>query len=148
MESICGVFDCSQCEAEEACGGCRASCGRPFGGQCIAAETITAGGREAYDRLQKELTEAFNALGIPGLKVEGLNLLSGSYVNLSYPLPSGQTVQFLKDKDIYLGSQIEVPGQERCYGIVTDGSFLLVCSYGCGGSAPEIVCYKKLVTET
>ena len=64
-ESICGVFDCSQCEAEEACGGCRASCGRPFGGQCIAAETIKAGGREAYDRLQKELTEAFNALGIP-----------------------------------------------------------------------------------
>ena len=55
MESICGVFDCSQCEAEEACGGCRASCGRPFGGQCIAAETIKAGGREAYDRLQKEL---------------------------------------------------------------------------------------------
>lgn len=148
MGSFCGMFGCSQCEAKEKCGGCRATGGHPFGGQCIAAETVKSGGKGAYDQLQKELATAFNALGIPGLEVEGLNLLSGSYVNLAYPLPGGQTAQFLKDQDIYLGNQIEVPEQERCYGVVTDGTFLLVSSYGEGGSDPEIVCYKKLFTET
>ena len=129
-----------------------ADAGQPAGilsaGSVSRPKPSNSGGKGAYDQLQKKLAAAFNALGIPGLEVKGLNLLSGSYVNLAYPLPSGQTAQFLKDQDIYLGNQIEVPGQERCFGVVTDGTFLLVSSYGEGGSDPEIVCYKKLFTET
>ena len=50
------------------------------------------------------MIEEINALGISGLTVNDLNLLTGAYVNLEYPLSNGTTVKFLKDKDIYLGN--------------------------------------------
>ena len=49
-----------------------------------------------------------------------LNLLTGSYVNLPYPLANGSTVQFLKDNDIYLGNQVEQADSDRCYGVVAN----------------------------
>ena len=64
-------------------------------------------------------------------------------VNLAYPLPGGQAAQFLQDNRVYWGNQIEVPGSERCYGVVADETFLLVCRYGCEGRDPELVLYKK-----
>ena len=48
-----------------------------------------------------------------------------------------------RDSKVYLGAQIERPGQERCYGVVADENYLLVCEYGCNGADPEIVCYKR-----
>ena len=87
--------------------------------------------------------EEINALGIDGLTVDDLNLLTGAYVNLEYPLFNGTTVQFLNDKDIYLGNQIERPDSERCYGVVADERFILVCEYGCDGAEPEIMLYKR-----
>ena len=72
-----------------------------------------------------------------------LNLLTGSYVNLPYPLANGSTVQFLKDSDIYLGNQVEQADSDRCYGVVANEDFILICEYGCGGSDPEIVLYKR-----
>lgn len=72
-----------------------------------------------------------------------LNLLNGFYVNLAYPLANGQSVKLLKDDYVYLGNQVEVPGNDRCYGLVADEQYLLVCTYGCGGSDPQIVLYKK-----
>ncbi len=93
--------------------------------------------------LKEILIEEFNALGIKGLHVDDLNLLHGDYVNLEYPLPNGTSVKLLSDDQVYLGNQIEIPGSDRCYGIVADESCLLVCEYGCGGSEPEIVLYKR-----
>ena len=84
-----------------------------------------------------------NALGITGLAVIDLNLLTGSYVNLPYPLPGGPAVRFLKDNDIYLGNQVERSGSERCYSVVANEDFILVCEYGCNGSDPEIVLFKR-----
>lgn len=69
--------------------------------------------------------------------------LNGFYVNLEYPLPNGQSVKLLEDNKVYLGNQIEIQGSGRCYGIVADEKYLLVCEYGCEGADPQIVVYKR-----
>ena len=93
--------------------------------------------------LKTKIIEEFNSLGIEGLYLTDLNLLSGSYINLEYTLPNGQKVKLLEDDKMYLGNQVEVEGKERCYGVVADENYLLVCEYGCNGSDPEIVIYKR-----
>ena len=60
-----------------------------------------------------------------------------------YPLPNGQSVRLLEDNNVYLGNQIEMPGSGRCYGVVADEAYLLVCEYGCNGEKPQIILYKK-----
>ena len=117
--------------------------GRPFGGSCVAAECIKRGGPQEFKCAKEELIEEFNALGIKGLHVKDLNLLNGFYVNLEYPLPNGLSVRLLEDSKVYWGNQIEIPGSERCMGIVADEAWLLVCEYGCGGAEPQIILYKK-----
>ena len=82
MKSICGADCCSQCGRREECGGCQKTDGHPFGGSCIAAEYIKREGADAFLEFKKNLIREFNALGIPGLHVEDLNLLIGSFVNL------------------------------------------------------------------
>lgn len=82
MKSICGADCCSQCGRREECGGCQKTDGHPFGGSCIAAEYIKREGTDAFEEFKKNLIREFNALGIPGLHVEDLNLLIGSFVNL------------------------------------------------------------------
>jgi len=93
--------------------------------------------------LKPVLIEEFNSLGIKGLHLSDLNLLSGSYINLEYTLPNGQKVKLLEDDKMYLGNEIEIEGKERCYGVAADENYLLVCEYGCNGSDPEIIVYKK-----
>ena len=99
----------------------------------------------AFEALKKQLVEEINALGVPGLpKVERLNALVGSYVNLAYPLPGGAAVKFLDDRTTYLGTQLEPEdGGERCFGVLANVDFILVCTYGCEGSDPELLLYKK-----
>lgn len=143
MASICGTDCCENCAQRKTCGGCEQTNGRPFGGSCTAAEAVRRAGPEELLRQKQELIAEFNALALPGLQVNDLNLLNGSYVNLAYPLPGGQAAQFLQDNRVYWGNQIEVPGSERCYGVVADETFLLVCRYGCKGRDPELVLYKK-----
>ncbi len=103
------------------------------------------GGGEKFEELKKQLIDEFNALHIEGMpKVEKLNALVGSYVNLEYRLPNGRMVKFLDDNATYLGNQLECEfGGDRCFGILANMDFLLVCTYGCGGSDPELVLYKK-----
>lgn len=142
MLSICGA-DCASCTQRDTCGGCSRTNGHPFGGECIAANRILRDGPEAFQHWKQELIREINALGISCLHVERLDLLNGFYVNLEYPLPNGQRVKLLEDGKIYLGSQVEIPGNERCYGLIVDEDFLLVCEYGCGGADPEIVLFKR-----
>jgi hypothetical protein len=49
----------------------------------------------------------------------------------------------LDDNDIYLGNQVEQADSDRCYGIVANEDFILICEYGCNGSDPDIVLYKR-----
>lgn len=102
--------------------------------------------KEKFEEFKTKIIYEFNTLlhieGLP--KVENLNVLSGSFVNLEYRLPNGQTVKFLNDNATYLGSQLECKlGKNRCFGIVANMDFLLVCSYEENGENPELVVYKK-----
>ena len=137
MKTYCGYNCCKDCDRLKECGGCEKCKGHPFGGSCVAERN------KDFSSLKRTIIEEINALGIEGLTLSDLNLLTGSYVNLSYPLPNGSIVQFLNDKDIYFGNQIERMNSKRCYGVVANEDFILVCEYGCGGSDPEIVLYKR-----
>ncbi|MBQ9384834.1 MAG: helix-turn-helix domain-containing protein [Ruminiclostridium sp.] len=101
------------------------------------------GGR--LDEFKQKLIGEINALNIEGMpKVERLNALVGSYINLAYRLPNGSTVKFLDDNATYLGDQLECEfGCGRCFGVAANMEFILVCTYGENGSDPELVIYKK-----
>ena len=103
------------------------------------------GGGEKFEELKKTLIDEFNALHIDGMpKVEKLNALVGSFVNLEYRLPNGRSVKFLDDGATYLGNQLESEfGSDRCFGILANMDFLLVAAYDEGGKNPELILYKK-----
>ncbi len=103
------------------------------------------GGDEGFERFQQQLIAEFNALGIDGMpEVTELNVLTGSYINLEYTLPSGEKVKLLNDNATYLGNQLPcLYGGSRCFGLAANMQFLLVCTYGPLGEDPELVVYKK-----
>lgn len=144
MRGLCGA-DCSACTLRSECRGCGETCGKPFGGRCVAAEYIRFGGREAYDAFRAELLAEINdclrQAGLP--EAAGLCELAGRDVNLAYRLPSGECVKFLDDRDVYLGTQLSLPGAGVCYGVVAGTGFILVSSYSVDGSLPELVLYKQ-----
>ena len=143
MNTICGI-DCSGCSRKDSCKGCAETDGHPWGGNCVAAECFKIGGKKYFDDFKGELIKEFNALEIPDMpKLTELCQLCGSFVNLEYNLPSGQKVKLLNDNNIYLGYQLEKQDGKRCYGLIADSHFLLVCEYGCNGADPEIIIFKK-----
>ena len=98
-----------------------------------------------FEAFKAQLTEEINALHIDGMpRVEKLNALVGKYVNLAYRLPGGESVKFLDDQTTYLGTQLESEyGGERCFGVLANMDFILVCTYEGEGANPELVLYKK-----
>lgn len=106
-------------------------------------ETLGDGGR--FEEFKKELMKEINDLHIEGMpRLEKLNALVGKYVNLEYRLPNGQNVRFLNDQKTYLGNQLESEfGGERCFGVIADMDFFLVCTYEKDGVNPELVVYRK-----
>ena len=97
-----------------------------------------------FEQFKQQLIDEINALGIEGMpKVESLNALVGSYVNLEYRLPSGAKVKFLDDATTYLGNQLECEfGGDRCFGVLANMDFILVCTYEAEGANPELVMYR------
>lgn len=144
MSTYCGA-NCEDCPSKENCKGCRETCGSPFGGRCVAAEYIKLGGLKAYQQFKQELQGEINTLltaqGISA--IDDLFELVGEYVNLEYPMPSGEKVKLLNDKNIYPGAQIEFADLGICYGVVADTNFILICSYSVNGSEPELIVYQK-----
>ena len=98
-----------------------------------------------FEAFKQKLIEEINDLRIEGMpKVEKLNALVGAYVNLEYPLSNGARVKFLDDQTTYLGNQLEPEfGGDRCFGVLANMDFILVCTYGKDGADPELVLYKK-----
>ena len=98
-----------------------------------------------FEEFKQKLISEINDLHIEGMpKLDKLNALVGSYVNLAYPLPSGAKVKFLNDGTTYLGNQLESElGGDRCFGVLANMDFILICTYGCEGADPELVLYKK-----
>ena len=101
------------------------------------------GDKDKFEEIKAQLISEFNTLlHIEGLtKVKDLNVLPGEFVNLEYTLPNGEKVKFLDDNATYLGNQLE--GESKCYGIVANMDFLLVCTYEENGENPELVMYRK-----
>ena len=98
-----------------------------------------------FEQFKQQLIKEINDLRVEGMpKVERLNALVGSYVNLSYPLPSGVSVKLLDDNTTYLGNQLESEfGGERCFGVLANMDFILIFSYEEDGKNPELLIYKK-----
>ena len=103
------------------------------------------GGEEKFNEFKAQLIDEVNDLHIEGMpKVESLNALVGGYVNLEYTFPNGKSIKFLDDGATYLGTQLECElGGDRCFGIVANMDFILVCTYEEQGANPELVIYKK-----
>ena len=103
------------------------------------------GNDQQFEEFKRGLIRELNDLHVEGMpKVETLNFLMGSYINLEYTLPSGETVRFLDDRATYLGTQLECEfGGDRCFGVAANMDFLLVCTYEENGKNPELVIYKK-----
>lgn len=145
-KTICGA-DCAQCPSREACKGCAETGGCPFGKQCFLAAYIRRFGREKLAALQQTIMEEVNGLSIPEMKpVEALYPMRGSFVNLPYRLPNGQTAHLLDDDEIYLCSQVEA-SSGKYYGVAAGLDFLLVSQYGENGAEPELVLLKRKKLE-
>ena len=149
MESICGA-NCNDCGygKNNNCKGCKETNGCPFGKQCFIAKYILTGGKENYELFKKQLVDEINNLNIEGMpKIDDLNPLNGSFVNLSYPMPNGESFKLLYDDDIYLGNQVESEFNDgeiiRCFGILANMDFILISEYGVNGDNPELILYKK-----
>lgn len=106
---------------------------------------VQIGGEDAFTAFKAQLMEELNDLQIDGMPpVEELNALPGSFVNVAYRLPSGHCVPFLDDNATYLGNQLPcLFDNSRCFGVVANMDFLLVCTYEENGVNPELILYKK-----
>ena len=106
---------------------------------------VQIGGEDAIAAFKAQLIEEINALQVEGMApVEELNALPGSFVNVAYRLPGGQCVPFLDDDATYLGNQLPcLFDDSRCFGIVANMEFILVCTYEENGANPELLIYKK-----
>lgn len=92
-----------KCELNCECKGCLRTDGRPFGEKCIVAGCCQKG-ETALKELKENLIAAFQGLHIQDMEeVTDLNALKGSFVNIEYHLPNGETVKFWNDNRIYLG---------------------------------------------
>ncbi|MBQ9420968.1 MAG: helix-turn-helix domain-containing protein [Lachnospiraceae bacterium] len=98
-----------------------------------------------FEDFKQKLIDEINELHIEGMpRVEKLNALVGKYVNLAYRLPGGVSAKFLDDNTTYLGTQLEAEyGGDRCFGVLANMDFILICTYGAEASDPELVLYKK-----
>lgn len=140
MNPICQTDCCLSCPRKDACPGCAETNGHPFGGNCYAAEAIKRG--KSLAAIKAALCDEINALAIPGVTVSELYLLSGAYVNLLYPLPSGEKAKLLRDENVYLGTQIERP-DGRYVGVIADEDVLILSAYSLGGADSELLLYRK-----
>lgn len=145
-KSICGA-DCDACQTKATCKGCVETKGCPFDKQCFVGKYILVGGKENYRAFKQGIIDEVNALNVAGMeKVTELYPLVGNFVNLSYELPNGALVKFLKDDEVYLGTQVKNlfdDSGKTCYGVVAREGFIIVCEYGEGCQNPEIVLFKR-----
>ena len=91
--------------------------------------------------LKKVFIEEVNALGIPGLHVDNLYVLQGSFVNQAYTINNNE-VKLLDDNATYWGNQT-VKDDARCYGIACCEQYILVSEYGKDGADAELVMLKR-----
>ena len=93
----------------------------------------------------KFLLEKIKNSGIKDLeKINTLNLLDGSYLNLECRLPNGKTGKILDDNKKYYANQIDIEGSDKCFGVAADDNMISVFRYGCNGDDAELILWKKI----
>lgn len=96
------------------------------------------------DMKERLLTE-IKKLGIKEFgKLNTLNLLDGSYLNLEIELPNGVKAKLLDDNKKYYANQIDIEGSDKCYGVAADENFIVVYKYGCDGADAELILIKRI----
>ncbi len=94
---------------------------------------------------EQKILARLHTLGIPELlEIKTLNRLNGDYINLLCELPNGQSSKILDDECTYFANQIDKKGDDRCYGIASDGEQLAVYEYGCGGKDAKLIAWVRL----
>ena len=148
MIGLCGA-ECNGCEmlVNKKCIGCKESNGCPFGKKCWIYNYIEIGNKDSFNELKKKLINEINSLNIDGMpKIDELYALHGSFVNLEYNI-SNNKIKFLKDDEIYLGTQVECLFNDndvkRCFGIACNMDFIIISEYGEDGINPELILFKK-----
>ncbi len=111
------------------------------GGSLPTGEGGGRGFPHADHPMKKQYIEEVNALGIPGLHVDNLYVLQGSFINQAYNI-NGNEVKLLDDNATYWGNQI-MKSDEKCYGIACCEKYILVSEYGKEGTDPELVVLKR-----
>lgn len=98
-----------------------------------------------FEEFKTKLISEINDLHIDGMpKLEKLNALVGQYVNLEYRLPNGVYAKFLDDQTTYLGNQLESEfDSNKCFGVLANMDFIMICTYETNGENPELILYKK-----
>lgn len=94
--------------------------------------------------MKERLIKEFNTLNITDMdEVKELYEGKGSFVNLNFTMPSGQTIKVWDDNKTYYINQVEKRGSTKCYGLTADEHYILVCEYGEYGSDAEIIIFKR-----
>lgn len=91
--------------------------------------------------MKKVYIKEVNELGIPGLNIDNLYVLQGSFINQDY-IVNGNTIRLIDDNATYWGTQV-MKSDDRCYGIACNEQFILVSEYGKDGADPEVVILKR-----
>ena len=95
--------------------------------------------------MQEKLLAEIKKLGIKEFeKINSLNLLDGSYLDLEIELPNGTKAKLLDDNKKYYANQIDIENSDKCYGVAADENFIIVYRYGCGGADAELIQIKRI----
>ncbi len=95
--------------------------------------------------IEERIISRLKTLGIPELEaIDCLNELRGDYINLESLLPNGETGKILDDNKTYLATQVEIPDNEKCYGIAADDRMIAVFRYGCQGKDSELITWLRV----
>ena len=120
-------------------------CKRRFRRNLYSRKVFKHGRKKYYSEFKSKLVSEINfylkAEKIP--EISELFEIPGEYINLKYPLESGEKTAFLRNDTVYLGNQIEFADLGVCFGVESFAGFILICSYGRNGSDPELILYKR-----
>lgn len=95
--------------------------------------------------MKNNLLNEIQKLGIKEFeKLNSLNLLDGSYLNLEVELPNGIKAKLLDDNKKYYANQIDIENSDKCYGVAADENFIVVYKYGCNGANAKLVQMKRI----
>ncbi len=146
MSSICGV-NCNECKMKDKCKGCVETNGHPWGGDCVLVEFCYDKNGHTKEKIiayKNELIKEINNLNLDFIsKIEELYSLNGRFVNLEYELPNGEKIKFLKDNNIYLGTQLPKDDNSGYYGLIADNDYILVSEYDNNYQNAKIILYKQ-----